>query len=129
MHNLKMNVEIPEEILGAVLVTAFDGNYGGCNYWAETELTATKKVNGETMWLQLKLEESESKTVGESVPYVLVDFNTVQLGMQRILDDPAGPLRWKDWIGDAIFNADAGVIDASLANAIIQYALYGDMVY
>lgn len=134
---IKVEMELTEDFLSDVLVTAFDGNYGGCWYWArpadvENWLTTEKDVLDDTViWKQVFIEDKED----EDSELWRVSHNVVAKGIKRILN---GNVKCHDLIAADIFNAvifnavatrDAGGIDAEAADCIVQAGLFSDIVY
>lgn len=131
-HTLKMEVEIPEKLLGDLLVTAFDGVHGGCWFWCHSDQTYSlderfamdDPTNVLSTWQRVQIETDE-----ENDQYA-VDHGNLASGMQLIMNLPKGKYdKLKALIGEAVMNDDAGVLDANDADTIVQFALFGEEVY
>lgn len=112
-----------DEFIGDILVTAFDGAYGGCWYWAEPKgpnwLVTT---NAPDVWRSCTIREKDASSGKKK--WAVVDHAMVGRGLQRVLQH-AG----YDRLRTAIFAKESGDIDASAADTIIQFAIFGEEVY
>lgn len=129
---LKMEVEIPEKLLGDLLVTAFDGAHGGCWFWCHSDgdyqinerFVMDDPENVLSIWRKVQIVTDE-----EDDAYA-VDHSNLASGMQLIMNQPKGKYnKLKALIGEAVMNDDAGVLDANDADTIVQFALFGEEVY
>lgn len=138
--HVKVKAEVPEEFLGDILITAFDPNYGGSWYWADRNPAADSwlkvkeegALGSDQLWLSAsvidKAELEEWMATKEpDDPHKVEVFNVTHSslvdGIQELID--AG----NEELQQAIFDADAGMIDANLADAIVQQALFGEQRY
>lgn len=120
-----VNVELKPEFLSDVLITAFDGNYGGCWYWAKPADSDWLKSDDGT-WLSCWVKEKEPDEDSD-ITY-LVNHTSVTLGMQRLLDRATSGDSHAMWV-QAILAQDAGDLDADACDVIIQYAVFDEVKY
>jgi hypothetical protein len=124
-----------------LLITAFDGNYGGCWFWAEPKpglddwLIVEKRhreqgigtVEGEdTIWRSATIREKQASLANGKKRWAVIDHAMIGRGLKRILETPNG--RYTA-IKEAIMGKDSGEIDASAVDTIIQFAVFGEEVY
>lgn len=138
--HIKVRAELTADFLSSILITAFDGDHGGSWYWADRNPAADSwlKVKEEgalgsgQLWLSAsvidKAELEEWMATKEpDDPHKVEVFNVTHSsmvdGIQDLID--AG----NEELQQAIFDADAGMIDADLADAIVQQALFGEQRY
>lgn len=134
MITLKVNIEVSlsEEFLSDILIIAFDGQYGGCWYWAQAAYPAEGErkwlvTNGETdimkqRWLSARIEDFGKQWV--------VDHKVLADGIRRLLD---GTVKVNDEIVGAVMRAvregDAGEIDSEAADCIVQAGVFDELIY
>lgn len=116
--------------LSDILVAAFDGSHGGSWFWAKPHrpapgdfwvITEGGPTESDQTWLATYIEENDFE---ESEPKVYkVTYAVLVKGLQELID--AGD----DNIQQAVFDADAGMIDANDADSIVQQGLFGKQVY
>jgi hypothetical protein len=138
-----MQRELNDEFLEGVLITAFDGQYGGSWFWATTApvsvdgaAPAAWRMDGER-WLAVRITGDEGSETGNKVLDALlaegvwVDYECLRVGIQRMLDgDPGcGTSGQRETFLEAIADADAGMIDSNLADDIVQCGVFGEQVY
>ena len=128
--HVKVKAEVTEEFLSSIMIAAFDGTYGGSWYWA----SPNREVEGG--WLVVK----EEGALGSDQPWLAahifceededgdaqmheVTHAVLAKGLQGMID--AG----SDNIQQAIFDDDAGMIDANDADSIVQEGLFGRQIY
>lgn len=126
-----LTFNLSEELLSDTMVTAFDGSYGGCWYWATTGSENWLTTNGESdvfanRWLKVVIQDSED----DDPKPVTVDHATLALGISRILNND---VKVSDDITQYILRAvtedDAGDIDATAADCIVQAGIFNEIVY
>ena len=132
LHTVKLELvkEVTRDFLDDVLVTAFDSQYGGCWYWAKPAGRGWIQQDcgtEEQTWsgVEITWEEREE----EGMDPVVVDHALLVTGIQRILDSKDIRKQIKELMETAVFQDDAGDVDADLADTIVQYALFGEGVY
>jgi hypothetical protein len=128
-----MSVALSAEDISNILITAFDGHYGGANYWVDNldddgtsfEVSVSKGENDE--WLAVGLAPVgpdaglyESKHVGGLE--VNSAFNAILNGSLPIRSD----LREQCVRSAAEDDLD---IDADVADCIAQFCVFGELVY
>lgn len=125
--NIKIEVELDQEFISNVLITAFDGNYGGCWYWADIAHGTWLRVDDSGEWLGCDIKPKDDEPPHSSY---LVDHSTLQSGIDLILSGTVqiSPVV-KTYITRAIIDRDAGDIDSEAADAIVQVGLFGEIVY
>lgn len=124
-------LRVENQLLADILTTAVEG---GIQYWCEV----IRYNTGEN-------PSHNSATIVESVdgevsePYQ-VDIDTVRLGMERMLNQtPANTSTstmvaatyyqlWT-WLKDSVEDNDATMVDADVADAVLQFALFDEMRY
>lgn len=122
---------ITEEFLGDILVTAFDGDLGACWNWTHPNY---EHPNGafvidtekDDLWTAVAItyDDPESDAILETV----VDQEKLVRAIQKILDDGTICGSWR-LLEEAVFQDDAGNIDAEIADWIVQTAVFGKQVY
>lgn len=126
-----VSAPITDEMVDIVLVTAFDGNYGSCHYWADLN-RIERYSNGVEWWKQVTftdaLERDEGN--GDTKTYT-VNAEQIVTAMQKFLD--ANSHMANDtitgYIRRAVMENDPGMIDGDAADCIIQVAAFGEVVY
>lgn len=140
-HFVTTKLEVPEELLESIMVTAFDGDYGGCWYWArpaDADWLEVRHRMGrdeqteDTDWLSAKIVATEEAEVEHDDVVFHVTYATLTLGIQRMLDENVTKGYWSSkapMLQQAILDADGGMIDSDLADNIVQEGLFGKQVY
>lgn len=127
---VQIPVELTDQFLSDVLVTAFDGAYGGCWYWAEPDGEGAYQIDPRRdVWCRVRIVERGDPTEisPASRRHFEVTHELLAAGMEKILRSEVLPAR-----GDlraAILEQDGGNIDAGDADTIVQIACFGDLVY
>lgn len=131
---VNMQVEVPHTLLGDLMVTAFDGQYGGvwrCGWATDVEYHIDKAEKAiDNVWKAVTITTNYDEDLDEwPSPTVKVDWAMLVKGMQLILADEKydGSLRKR--IAQAIMDDDAGELDANDADTIVQMAVFGKEVY
>ena len=122
-----MTLDVSEDFLSNVLITAFDANYGGCWYWARpSEVAGDPWQINEGVWWCVYIEDREDDWEGT----YLVNHPVIVTGIQNILD---GRVQINDGLFRALLTGlredDAGVVDADVADCIVQAGVFGEIVY
>jgi hypothetical protein len=134
-HIVRMDVEVPHNLLSDIMVTAFDGNYGGvqrCGWAVPVDYRIEGEGESVQTWREVVIESApgyewdgeENKTSRESITWAIL-----VKGMQEILNSDDWAESTKKIIVSAILDDDAGEIDANLADTIVQTGLFGEEVY
>ena len=117
--HMEVEFEFTLEMLDQILVTAFDGAYGGSNYWARQE--SIGEVNdpkgGESRWnLVCILDDGKLR---------IVDNDVVTKGLKVFIE--------KDFISKAhlvdLIQGEATDFDAHDADTIVQLGLFEEVRY
>lgn len=140
---IRVTRELDDEFIGDVLVTAFDGSYGGCwETWAEPMHEKTEQWPHDRM---LTLDEDENWTavhircsdtdgltateIGLVTDGIVVNAEAIRVGIQRILDDNIVNSEIRDYVVRAVLEHDAGDIDATAADCIVQAGVFGRVIW
>lgn len=118
---VEMEVEIPEEVYSDILITAFDGSYGGVWQagWAEFKRSVVDHSDDNEIWRAVTIYVPDLGTE------FLVNREVLARGIQRLLH----AYRYVEHIGQLIMDADASMIDAGIADSIVQLGLFGEERY
>ncbi len=120
-----LSVDLESEFLSDILITAFDKSYGGCWYWAIPAIEDWLKTDdlldsmGSRLWWSVYIAEREDSSGNQWT----VTRGSVLLGIQRAIEEVY------PGVAQAVIEGDAGQFDATLADVIIQYAVFGKLVY
>jgi hypothetical protein len=91
--------------------------YGGIDYWCMTYNPTTK---------EMYYENPEA----DGYLRAILDIDLVKKGIEKVLTDEVSVNKsYKNDIMLAVFNKDAGYIDAISADIIVQAGLFNDVVY
>jgi hypothetical protein len=116
-----------------ILITAFDGDYGGCWYWAmpdpEVRVSEQFVMDGpkvDDLWRAVGIADKE-----EQERRYRVDHETIRVGLRRIVEGDCtfGGKPWENRTHILGSLSDPGDIDADIADVIVQAGLFGDIVY
>lgn len=112
MHTIQLSFDLTDEFLADVATTAIEG---GINYWT----SRVQRIDVDTFAL----------TDEETDEGYLVTHQMLANAIERILGlDPTGTTGI-DSIASAVFERDAGAIDAIDADCIVQVAVFGEVLY
>lgn len=118
-HKLHVEVELDDEFLKDVLITALEGGIG---YWS-----ACSEYKPDAGYAVIhELNDDETAYDG---PPVVVNIETILLGIKRILERPMVGKPHHEWISNGVRNNDAGDIDSECADLIVQAALFDEVRY
>lgn len=118
-YTFVLQVELDESFLDDVCVTAAEG---GINYWANGRSHTLKGS-------QFRIVEQEPSE-GDTAKVFDVTHEAIKLGITRVLN-PAFEIN-ADTRMDlyrAVVTNDCGHIDADVADAIVQAAMFNELVY
>lgn len=115
--------EFSSKTLGDILVTAFDGDYGGSWYWAEPAEENWLKTQGDE-WSSVHVKEQESSTEQERT--FVITHETVLKGIQKLFEPEVLPGR-SDIRKELLDETPAP--DADQSDVIIQLGLFGEVIY
>ena len=138
--SIDIPVSLAPDFMGDILVTAFDGQYGGCWYWAGSGSKPWPEIQKDSAsWatVYITFDPADCPTPGQTEQYrkdmknggVRVGLEEISVGIARILasDDYSDGLKAR--IREACMESDAGEIDADDADCIVQEALFGKQIY
>lgn len=137
---LKMEVEIPRDVLNDIMETAFCLEFGGCWHWAEPAMWSyededwlkTETPHAITShWLEARIKDKEAELADRT--YWVVSWETLRKGMQHILDSDYSHAeayrKLQGYIRDAVIDGDTSMLDAYAVDSIVQIGLFGEEVY
>lgn len=129
-HRITIDQPLESDFLSDILITAFDGGYGGCWYWCEPAMPAHQggwlTVNEAKEWQSVTILETGDGDV--SVAHV-VDWEVVAKGLQWVVDKATTGNHLPTTLS-AVLSGDAGDIDATAADMIVQMGLFdGEVRY
>lgn len=117
-YQVQVPMSVPVTFLQDVFVTALEGGIG---YWSQ----ATLYRPGEDGDSRFKAE-----VVDEDDAELVIDASTILEGLSRSLDSRARiNSRLQADIRSALDEQCAGNIDADAADVIVQFGLFGEIVY
>jgi len=121
---IKMNVLLPDDFPFSVFVTALEG---GINYWYRARTYRWQDAHGNDDLYGFHAYGTPIEEDNER----LIDRETVLCGLAAVCgsDDIKLNGRWRDEIRRAAGSGDAGLVDADLADSIVQAGLFGEIVY
>ena len=112
------------EFLNGIVNTAAEG---GVQSWAFTRnYKKTDRGDGIERY-SIEVQEMEGDLRGD--PWELIDEDVVSTGLNRWLKDPDARADDKRRLREASKENDAGNIDAIDASNIVEYGLFGEIVY
>ncbi len=117
----------PAEFFGDIMETALDS----CE-WIRTQNTLRTGIPRYISSLHTRPHWREGKPFDEGDSrndWQRVDHADVELAIQKILDGGLTNQPIRDTIFDAVCEADACHIDADAADAILQIAMFGEIVF
>jgi hypothetical protein len=128
-------IPISDEFVGHILVTAFDGNYGGSTYWGQlSQVEFGPKQEGlpEELsdWLA-GMVSPRDRTADQAWAAVRIDKAAIANGIEAALRKGAYMNRgaWRD-VMLALFDSDYLTnLDADGADLVAQWAIFGEEVY
>jgi len=127
-----VKVELSDDFLSDILITAFDRSVGGSWYWAmPIEGIPTFGIDRaenvmNNCWRWVAVNDGES----DGTKLLVVDHVRLTNGIQAIID---GSVRLNAEIHscvlDSVLESDAGHIDATAADCIVQAGMFGEVLY
>lgn len=116
-----------------ILITAWDGGYGGANYWTDnldddgTLFIVRPTKNTDDQWVGMTL--TPTGTDRDSYQTVYIGKDEVEKAFNAILDG-SFPIR-SDLREQCVRSAAEGDldIDADVADCIAQFIVFGELVY
>lgn len=123
---IDVNLEVSEEHLSDVLITAFDGSVGGSWYWAAPGDPDWLTTDDEGRWTGVLVVDREDPDDDEWV----VNWATVVSGMERIVSGEVGIRRdLRQQVVNSVTDPENFDIDADAADCIVQAGLFNELVY
>ena len=125
---IKLEFNMPDDFFGDILCTAVEG---GINYWAQIKVVTS---NDDNMFLSavIRPDQCEGEVFSDGDPrndWQLVDHAKIEAAIQRILCEKLIADYIQQYIFDAVKEGDSGHIDVEAADAIIQIAMFGELVF
>lgn len=133
-HIITLKFVLKPEFLGDILVTAFDGNYGGSWYWAapaEEEWLEVQHSDDDQVWMQVKIVDKEDDLDfdrDEEHTVYTVTHESLAKAIQKILLTECISTDLMEQISRSVREGSAD-IDASAADCIVQMAVLGGITY
>lgn len=142
-HYVKMEMELPHGLLSAILITAFDGSYGPCWQWFDgirVHISSERTVGAkgeEWYWVKVvELDDAGELNLDDegNMKVHKVDYAMLAKGIQLILDKESLPgtegwVETQKIIVQAICDDDGSDIDSDLADTIVQFSIFGKLVF
>lgn len=133
-HYVKAQMRVSEEFLSYLMITAFDGNYGGCWYWCEPDEFRIEgrhhgPANGdhEDVWLSVTVVNNMQADEKRFQRKYRVDHKILLSGIEKILGSPGA--KHHDLVVSAVADNDSGMIDSDVADTIVQLGLWREEIY
>lgn len=117
---LMIPFKIDAECVDGVVCTAFDGDYGGCWYWIEHFSIAKEPTEKAEFMTDIISRGGAYRMKVEDEEYTF-DLNALQRGFEKYA-------KWCMQTGRELLT-DAGDIDATEADIIVQFGVFGDIIY
>lgn len=129
-YTVKVERTLSADFLSSVLITAFDGNYGGCWYWCSPYGDDWLKTDDDD-WtnVQIALDEETGIPVVDSHSHFNADHLVVRNGIQMIMSGDLIDDSIKAYVVAGVLEDDAGNIDSIAADCIIQVGIFGKVVF
>jgi hypothetical protein len=126
---VNVTLELSEEFLSDILVTAFDGSCGGSWYWAQPDcadwLELSVPNEACSTWLSVKVREQEAS--GDKAKRFKLDHEALVKGIELLFKP--GVLPKRSDIRNAVLQQEAGDIDIDGADVLVQLACFGALIY
>lgn len=128
-NSLVLSMSVSDDFLEMVMVTAFDDPHGACWYWATPVRSSvlsgsylTLEDDGKT-WKSVWCTATDSENDTEYA-VIVVDKHALMHGLRLAVQDGHD-----SDIVKAVQDDDAGMVDGDMADAIVQYGVFGEIVY
>ena len=132
-YDVTIRFKVSPSFIGDILVTAFDGTYGGSWHWArpyeKVEGISAFEINKETeTWVAVTVSYEDPNVGGRKA--TRVGHGTILKGIRTILDCNSGKFGpAKKNLAESIGQQDSSNIDADLADTIVQAGVFGEIIY
>ncbi|AWY06146.1 hypothetical protein PBI_SUZY_41 [Gordonia phage Suzy] len=140
--DIEFPMELSNELLDSILVTAFDGDVGGSNYWlAGAEVSIDRKDTGGpysyTRWVAVDIKYTDSgseepEDEDDELHEFRLDAEAIARGLRTVIKrkrEDGKPSDRAKHVLEALVTNDGGMIDADDADLIVQYAVFGKAVF
>ena len=131
---MKAQIKITEEVLSDILITAFDANYGGCWRWCEPDGIQVQGRNQglargdhEDIWISVTVINNIQEDERRFQRKYIVNHKVLISGIEQITST-TGSL-YHGVLIDALAEGDTGMIDANMADTIVQLGLWREEIY
>jgi hypothetical protein len=127
---VSINLNITESLVSNILITAFDGYYGACHYWATVDKIIKNDAEDllDEVWYSAIIREREGEE--DDVTLITVDAKNIIRGIEGLLATSSSlGLSIGQELLKAITTNDAGYIDADVADCVVQIAALGQVTY
>lgn len=111
--------------LSDIISTAVEGGIG---YWSQVDSYTWDDASGEPGWEPTTVVVYDTEEDGENAEPMPLDIAKVAEGINRLVQGWPNTVVTKDTLS-GLATLDAGEIDSDAADAIVQCALLGEMVY
>lgn len=123
---INVPIKVTMENVDDILCTAFDNGYGGCWYWMNNRVSNHPLLPDEYAWHGItKYNDIVTVWDDEHTEFKL-DLEKFLKGLQMWVEHKIRQGDTIEFDGDQI---DCGMIDAGDADNIVQFALFGELVY
>lgn len=127
---IDVEIELDRQFVYDALTTSIECGYNAVHYWGvvhKVERDSDLNVLRYGLSLIEPIGDHNDEKIGSGV---VVDSNTVQLGIQRLLDGsvPIDSII-RGYVFSAVIERDAGHIDADAADCIIQAGVFGELIF
>lgn len=147
MTSINIKMELPEEFLSDILITAFDGTYGWSWEWFEPvggDWLSVKKDEGHTSstnpWMSVRVRLREMCLTGDKIldrrDGFTIGHEDVARAISAILNDEylnasehETARGYREDLAKCVANTEMADIDGPYADAIIQVAALGKVVF
>ena len=123
-----INMNITERMVSDILITAFDGHYGACHYWATVDKIVTNDAEDllDEVWYSAVIRDNEA----EEDALITIDEKSIIRGIEGLLTASSSlGLGIGQSLMKAIATNDAGYIDGDVADCVVQIAALGQVTY
>lgn len=135
-RTISVPVEVSDNFLSELLVTAFDGHYGACWYWCEHVNTdvigrGQRLAQGdhEDIWVSVTVDDTMNVDEAGNGSRYKVDYDILMRGLRHVMENPDVGDKLRDFVQTALREGDTGLLDAGLADRIVQLGLFAAVPY
>lgn len=120
---VKVEWEVGRRLADDIIVTAFDPGYGGSLYWASVDTYHPAGRWAVTDDADRAVDFHDAEGAGNDGTTQHLGYDLIVKGIQAAVEN--GHME----IAQAVADSDGGAIDATLADVIVQYGVFGKLVY